>query len=160
MKPNETHLQMARRHVAEGTEHIRRQEQLIAELKADGHLTDQAEELLATMRESQRLHEEDLSRLLNKGAPQLLPLTGRSTFLELLGISSSAPIGHGLRSNRSSSPFYQGLNFTVEVLCRRRSEEERQTADYPGNAEMIMVHRREPMIASPVELEHARRCPF
>jgi len=55
---------MARRHVLEGAEHIRRQEQLIAALKADGHSTAQAEELLATMRESQRLHEEELSRLL------------------------------------------------------------------------------------------------
>jgi hypothetical protein len=63
MRHTQAHVDQAQRHVLEGAEHIARQEQLIEKLKADGHSTKQAEELLATMRESQRLHEEELTRI-------------------------------------------------------------------------------------------------
>jgi len=50
-------LSMARRHVAEGEEHVARQEILIAKLDRDGHskLAVQARALLATLRTSLRL---------------------------------------------------------------------------------------------------------
>ena len=59
----ETALQMAQRHVIEGERHIERQRHIIAELRADGHSTEAAEQLLKTMLESQASHEQSLARL-------------------------------------------------------------------------------------------------
>ena len=64
MTPSTSEIELARRHVAEGLEHIRRQEALIRELETGGHSTDTARELLRTLLESQRLHEDNLERLI------------------------------------------------------------------------------------------------
>ncbi|SFH81178.1 hypothetical protein [Bradyrhizobium sp. Gha] len=58
------HLAMAERHVALGEDHLARQEALVAELDRDGHDTADALAILATMRETQRLHLQDRDRLL------------------------------------------------------------------------------------------------
>lgn len=47
------HLAMAKRHVAEGEEHVERQKMLIAELARDGHDTAVAQKLLATLEQLQ-----------------------------------------------------------------------------------------------------------
>ena len=52
------HLRQAEQHVAEGEAHIAKQERIIAQLEQDGHDTTAAEELLATLLESQALHEQ------------------------------------------------------------------------------------------------------
>lgn len=57
-KLEQQHLQEAERHVAEGREHINKQRQIIAELERDGHDTSTARELLETLEQSQRMHEE------------------------------------------------------------------------------------------------------
>jgi len=66
---------MARRHVAEGEEHVACQEILIAKLDHDGHskLAVQARALLATLRTSLRLVREDLSRFENESGDQVSP---------------------------------------------------------------------------------------
>jgi hypothetical protein len=53
------HLAMVERHVAEGEIRLSRQRALIAELDRDGHDTADARAILATIRETQRLHVED-----------------------------------------------------------------------------------------------------
>lgn len=45
--PPETELEMAERHVREGEIHVARQNELVEQLRTDGHCTRQAEELLA-----------------------------------------------------------------------------------------------------------------
>ncbi|UFW45380.1 MULTISPECIES: hypothetical protein [Bradyrhizobium] len=50
------HLYEAERHVAEGERHLARQEELVAELHRDGHDTQAANDILATMQQSQALH--------------------------------------------------------------------------------------------------------
>jgi hypothetical protein len=47
------HLAQAERHVAEGDQHLLRQEELIAELDRDGHDTEKARVILDTLRETQ-----------------------------------------------------------------------------------------------------------
>jgi hypothetical protein len=61
--PRETPLQMAQRHVIEGTHHVERQREIIAELHAKGHPTDIAKQILETMLQTQASHEQDLARL-------------------------------------------------------------------------------------------------
>jgi hypothetical protein len=65
---NETELEMARRHVTEGREHIARQRALIAKLVTRGQdrVVRQARRLLATQLETQRLAEEHLAQLEHK----------------------------------------------------------------------------------------------
>ncbi len=60
----ERHLTIAQRHVDGGQGHIGRQESLIAELDRDGHDTGEAKNVLRTLRDTQRLHEQDVERLL------------------------------------------------------------------------------------------------
>jgi hypothetical protein len=62
---NAEELEAARQHVRQGAAHIKRQRQLIAELRRDGHdtLAKDGESLLATLQATQRLHEEHLERL-------------------------------------------------------------------------------------------------
>jgi hypothetical protein len=50
------HLQRARAHVAEGERHIGRQREIVEELERDGHDTELARELLATLQEVQEAH--------------------------------------------------------------------------------------------------------
>jgi hypothetical protein len=57
-KLEQRHLQEAERHVAEGREHIEKQRRIIAELERDGHDTSTARELLETLEQSHRIHEE------------------------------------------------------------------------------------------------------
>ena len=59
----ETALQMAQRHVIEGEKHIEHQRHMIADLRADGHSTVEAEMLLETMLQTQAAHEQSLARL-------------------------------------------------------------------------------------------------
>ncbi len=59
-------LAQAERHVAEGERHLARQEAIIAELDRDGHDATEALKLLATLRATQALHEQDLKRLLRQ----------------------------------------------------------------------------------------------
>jgi hypothetical protein len=60
------HLAQAERHAAEGRRHLARQEALVAELDRDGHDTTEARKVLATLRATQTLHEEDVGRLLGE----------------------------------------------------------------------------------------------
>jgi hypothetical protein len=60
------HLAQAEHHAAEGKRHLARQEQLVAELDRDGLDTAGALNVLATLRETQTLHEQDVERLLAK----------------------------------------------------------------------------------------------
>ncbi|MBB4261442.1 MULTISPECIES: hypothetical protein [unclassified Bradyrhizobium] len=60
------HLAEAERHVADGERHIARQEELINELRRDGHDLETASEVLATMQQSQVLHLEHRDRILRE----------------------------------------------------------------------------------------------
>ena len=68
MREGETDLAMVRRHVREGAEHILRQREVVAGLQERGRSTATAEDLLLTLERSQRLHEEHLDRLSNRGS--------------------------------------------------------------------------------------------
>ena len=57
------HLALAERHIAEGEKHLRRQEDLILEMQRDGLDTNQALDVLATLRETQALHHHDRERI-------------------------------------------------------------------------------------------------
>jgi hypothetical protein len=57
------HLELARRHVAEGEEHIVRQRAIVAGLERDGHDTFEAKASLAQFEELYRLHVADRDRL-------------------------------------------------------------------------------------------------
>jgi hypothetical protein len=58
------HLAQAQHHVAEAKRHVDRQEELIVQLERDGHDTSEAVKVLATMRATQALHEQNVARLL------------------------------------------------------------------------------------------------
>ena len=58
---------MARRHVREGARCIARQREIINELWASYCATEEAEALLQILEETQRLHEEHLTRLEHDG---------------------------------------------------------------------------------------------
>ncbi|HWV96933.1 MAG TPA: hypothetical protein VN130_07290 [Xanthobacteraceae bacterium] len=60
------HLTRAEQHAAEGERHLARQEALIARLDRQGHDTAEARKILATLRASQTLHEQDIQRILNE----------------------------------------------------------------------------------------------
>jgi hypothetical protein len=57
------HLEMARRHVAEGERHVARQRELVAELERDGHDTAQSRDLLKQFEELLALHVSDRDRI-------------------------------------------------------------------------------------------------
>ena len=60
------HLELAKEHVAEGEEHIRRQHQMMAELERDGHDITMALEVLNTLEQAQALHLAGRDRLTKK----------------------------------------------------------------------------------------------
>ena len=60
------HLALAQRHAAEGERRVTRREALIAELDRDGHDTTKAWKLLATLRDTKSLHEQQLERILKE----------------------------------------------------------------------------------------------
>lgn len=60
---HETDIEMVTRHVREGEIQIANQRALIAEMAARGSSTTEAEDLLATFEDIQRLHREHLARL-------------------------------------------------------------------------------------------------
>jgi hypothetical protein len=60
------HLALAEHHVDQGKRHLARQEELIAELGREGLDTTQARKVLATLRETQALHEADVKRILGE----------------------------------------------------------------------------------------------
>jgi hypothetical protein len=57
------HLQMTRRHVALGLDHIAKQKAIIARLERKDRDTDLARSLLDTLEETQRMHVADCERL-------------------------------------------------------------------------------------------------
>lgn len=59
----ENHLADAERHVIEGEHHIRKQREIIAGLRERGYVTADAEALLRTFEDTQRLHLTDRDRL-------------------------------------------------------------------------------------------------
>ncbi|WP_459771796.1 hypothetical protein [Methylobacterium sp. CM6257] len=61
MSAGETKIEMLRRHVREGAEHVTKQRALVAQLRADGLPVEEAEALLATFEELQRQHETHLA---------------------------------------------------------------------------------------------------
>ena len=63
MEPQETEIEMVRRHIRDGAIHIARQHQLIALMRVQGLSTVLAEELLAHFEQVMVLHEEHLARL-------------------------------------------------------------------------------------------------
>jgi hypothetical protein len=60
------HLAEAKRHVAQGERHLVRQKELIAELRLHGHDVSGANDVLATMQQSQLLHLEALDRIMRE----------------------------------------------------------------------------------------------
>jgi hypothetical protein len=62
------HLALAVHHVDQGKHHLARQEELIAKLDRAGLDTTQALKVLATLRETQALHEADVERFLGEMA--------------------------------------------------------------------------------------------
>ena len=62
-REGETELEMVRRHVRLGAEHIVRQRGIVADLRANGRPTEVAEQLLATFEDLQRQHKAHLARL-------------------------------------------------------------------------------------------------
>lgn len=62
MREGETELEMVRRHVKDGAEHIAKQRALSARLRQKGEPTEEAEALLATFEDIQNQHEDHLSR--------------------------------------------------------------------------------------------------
>lgn len=60
------HLAQAERHIVLGEEHLTIQEALIADLERDGHDTEGAKEVLATMLQSQAIHVEARDRILRE----------------------------------------------------------------------------------------------
>ena len=53
----EQHLALTQQHVIEAMGLVARQEKVVAELERDGHDTAEALKVLATLRDTQRLHE-------------------------------------------------------------------------------------------------------
>jgi uncharacterized membrane protein len=60
----EQHLAEAEQHVAEGWQHIERQEALIAEIDRKGYDAAEARKVLATLRDTQTIYEQEVERLL------------------------------------------------------------------------------------------------
>ena len=68
--PQETPLEMARRHVIEGEARVASQRARVAELASEGRDTTQAEEILATFETTLRFMRQDLAdRLKEAGQP-------------------------------------------------------------------------------------------
>jgi hypothetical protein len=63
MEAEETLVEIARRHVLEGETHLRRQVEIVAELRRDGHPTEIAEALLGEFEQTLKDHKTHLSRL-------------------------------------------------------------------------------------------------
>lgn len=61
----EQHLEQSRRHAADGERHLASQRIIVAELEASGRDAAIAKRLLATLEESQELHNEHIQRLLD-----------------------------------------------------------------------------------------------
>jgi hypothetical protein len=59
----EQHLAQAERHVIEGESHVKRQRELVAGLKRDGHDASQAIDLLRQFEQLQEMHVADRDRL-------------------------------------------------------------------------------------------------
>jgi predicted RNA methylase len=59
----EKHLAIAQQHVIEGMDHLAQQEQIVAELERDGHDTVEALKILAMLRDTQKLHEQEVQRI-------------------------------------------------------------------------------------------------
>jgi Spy/CpxP family protein refolding chaperone len=57
------HLAQARRHVAQGEQHVMRQRELVAEMERDGHDTAQSRALLKQFEELLALHVADRDRM-------------------------------------------------------------------------------------------------
>jgi hypothetical protein len=62
MTAAETELEMVRRHVREGAEHVANQRALIGRLRANGLPTEEAEALLTSFEDLQRQHGTHLTR--------------------------------------------------------------------------------------------------
>ncbi len=62
----QAHLRKAEAHVAQGREHVEKQQRLIAQLRNDGHDTTQARKLLDAFEATQKMHVEDRDRVLQE----------------------------------------------------------------------------------------------
>jgi hypothetical protein len=60
------HLALARKHVADGERHVRRQREIVAELDRGAHDTSQGKDLLRLFEELQVFHVSHRDRLLNE----------------------------------------------------------------------------------------------
>jgi hypothetical protein len=60
------HLAETERHIAQGEKHVTRQEVIVAELDRDGHRTDEAKALLATMRQTLAVYLESRTCILRE----------------------------------------------------------------------------------------------
>jgi hypothetical protein len=63
MRPGETLLQMAERHVREGEEHVAKQRRIVADLREGGHPTRVAETLLDEFEATLADHRAHLARI-------------------------------------------------------------------------------------------------
>lgn len=70
MSPDESELEMVRRHVREGARHVANQRALIVRLKERALPTGEAEALLTTFEDSQRQHEAHLAMAEAKLSPR------------------------------------------------------------------------------------------
>lgn len=71
----EQHLALAQQHVIEGMDHLARQETIVAELERDGHDTAEALKVLATLRDTQKLHEQEVERIMMELKQQVASAT-------------------------------------------------------------------------------------
>ena len=62
--PDETELEMTRRHIREGAEQIARQREVLSRLRPRSEVANIARSVLAQLEESQKLHVAHLERLL------------------------------------------------------------------------------------------------
>jgi hypothetical protein len=69
MMGGETELEMVRRHVREGIEHVARQYTIVNKLWAGNYPTELAEEVLLVFQRVQIQHEAHLDRLLKSNHP-------------------------------------------------------------------------------------------
>jgi hypothetical protein len=67
----EAEIEMGKRHIREGEEHIARQEQIVGELRRDGHPTAEAESLLKVFRETLASHKDHMELLRREEAGEL-----------------------------------------------------------------------------------------
>ncbi len=68
MREGETELDMVRRHVKNGAQHIAKQRALITRLRRKGLSTAEAEALLATFEDLQRQHQDHFARIKARGS--------------------------------------------------------------------------------------------